>query len=89
MSDEKYTYSTYAKVIHLGLAFFGVAAFLTCEPEEDGGDSLGYLLHSYLGLSLASMILIRILIGFTSSQILSFNDWSTFSKQQWKFALED
>jgi len=89
MSDEKYRYPTYAKVIHLGLVFFGVAAFLTGELAEDGGASLGYLLHSYLGLSLASMVLIRILIGFTSSQILSFKDWSPFSKQQWKFALED
>jgi cytochrome b561 len=89
MSDEKNIYPTYAKVIHLGLAFFGVTAFLTGELAEDGGDSLGYLLHSYLGLSLASMVLIRILIGFTSSQILSFKDWSPISKQQWKFALED
>lgn len=89
MSDEKYTYPTYAKVIHLGLAFFGVAAFLTGELAEDGGAYLGYLLHSYLGLSLASMVLIRILIGVTSSQILSFKDWSPFSKPQWKFALED
>lgn len=89
MSDEKTIYPTYAKVIHLGLAFFGVAAFLTGELAEDGGASLGYLLHSYLGLSLASIVLIRILIGFTSSQILSFKGWSPFSKQQWTFALED
>jgi cytochrome b len=89
MSDEKTIYPTYVKVIHLGLAFFGVAAFLTGELAEDGGASLGYLSHSYLGLSLASIVLIRILIGFTSSQILSFKGWSPFSKQQWTFALED
>ena len=89
MSDEKYIYPTYAKLIHLGLAFFGVAAFLTGELAEDGGASTGYLLHSYLGLSLACMVVIRILIGLTPSQALSFNDWSPFSKQQWKFALED
>ena len=89
MSDEKTIYPTYAKVIHLGLAFLGIAAFLTGELAEDGGASLGYLLHSYLGLSLASIVFIRILMGFTSSQILSFKGWSPFSKQQWKFALED
>ena len=89
MSDEKYTYPTYATLIHLGLALFGVAAFLTGELAEDGGDSTGYLLHSYFGLSLASMMLIRILIGFTSSEALSFKDCSPFSKQQWKFAFED
>jgi hypothetical protein len=42
-----------------------------------------------LGLSLASIILIRIFIGFTSSQMLFFKGWSPFSKQQWKLALED
>lgn len=89
MSDEKTIYPTYAKVIHLGLAFFGLAAFFTGELAEDGGVYLGYLLHSYLGLSLASIVLIRILMGFTSSQILSFKGWSSFFKQQWKFALED
>jgi cytochrome b561 len=89
MSDKKTIYPTYAKVIHLGLAFFGLAAFFTGELAEDGGVYLGYLLHSYLGLSLASIVLIRILMGFTSSQILSFKGWSPFFKQQWKFALED
>lgn len=89
MSDEKYIYPTYAKVIHLGLSFFGVAAFLTGELADDGNASVGYLLHSYLGLSLASMVLIRLLIGFTSAPILSFNYWSPFSKQQWTLALDD
>lgn len=89
MSDEKYIYPTYAKLIHLGLAFFGVAAFLTGELAEDGGASMGYLLHSYLGLSLAFVICLRVLIGFTPSHALSFKGWSPFSKQQWKFALED
>jgi cytochrome b561 len=89
MNDEKFIYPTYAKLIHLGLAFFGIAAFLTGELAEDGGASIGYLIHSYLGLSLAFIIFIRIFIGFTSTQVLSFKDWSPFSKQQWKFALED
>jgi cytochrome b561 len=89
MNDEKYIYPTYAKLIHLGLAFFGIAAFLTGELAEDGGGSTGYLLHSYLGISLAFMMLVRIFIGFTPSQALSFKGWSPFSKQQWKLALED
>ncbi len=89
MSDEKYIYPTYAKFIHLGLALFGIAAYLTGELAEDGGASTGYLLHSYLGLSLACMMLIRIFIGFTPSQALSFKGWSPFSKQQWKSALKD
>lgn len=87
--NDQYSYPTYAKVIHLGMAFFGVFAFLTGEFAEDGITSNGYLLHSYLGLSLASIMLIRIVIGFTHSKSLSFKEWSPFSKYQWQCAIED
>ncbi|PKH86934.1 cytochrome b/b6 domain-containing protein [Colwellia sp. Bg11-28] len=88
MSDQS-AYPTYAKLIHLGIAFFGVFAFLTGESAEDGITSNGYLLHSYLGLSLASIMLIRVAMGFTKSQALSFKAWSPFSKQQRQYAIED
>lgn len=84
-----YNYPAYAKIIHLGLAIFGIAAYLTAELAEDGNTSLGYLLHAYLGLSLASFIAIRIIIGFFSSGTLSFRGWSPFSRQQWQLALLD
>lgn len=89
MNDEKYTYPAYVRIIHLGLALFGITAFLTGELAEDGGASIGYLLHSYLGLSLACMMFLRILVGFTSTKALSFKGRAPFSKQQWVFALED
>jgi len=88
-SAHDYTYPTYAKIIHLGLAIFGVAAYLTAELAEDGNTSLGYLLHAYLGLSLATFIVIRIIIGAFSSSTLSFRGWSLFSRNQWKLALLD
>ncbi|PKG85661.1 cytochrome B [Colwellia sp. 75C3] len=88
MSDQ-YAYPTYAKLIHLGMAFFGVFAFLTSEFAEDGITSNGYLLHSYLGLSLAGIMLIRVAMGFTHSPALSFKAWSPFSKQQRQYAIED
>ncbi len=36
-----YTYPAYAKIIHLGLAIFGIAAYMTAEFAEDGDTSLG------------------------------------------------
>ncbi len=89
MSEQTYTYPIYAKFIHLGLAAFGIAAFLTGELAEDGATSQGYLLHAYLGLSLTAFILTRIFIGLTSSEALSFKQWSPFSRRQWRLALED
>lgn len=84
-----YNYPTYAKIIHLGLAIFGIAAYLTAELAEDGSTNFGYLLHAYLGLSLTSFIVIRIIIGAFSSNTLSFKSWSPFSRQQWQLALLD
>ncbi len=87
--NEQYSYPRYAKLIHLCIALFGVAAFLTGELAEDGFSSYGYMLHSYLGLSLADTMFLRILVGLTYSKSLSFKKWQPFSRQQWRFVFED
>ena len=89
MTEHNYTYPTYAKILHLGLAGFGIAAFLTGEFAEDGNNSFGYLLHAYLGLSLAFFMLLRIIPGLSSSEAMSFSAWSLFSRRQWSFVLQD
>jgi len=89
MNEHKYSYPIYAKIIHLGIAVFGITAFLTGELAENGGASQGYLLHAYLGLSLAAFMLMRIFIGLTPFEALSFKGWSPFSRLQWRLALED
>jgi len=89
MNTHNYSYPTYAKFIHLGIAIFGILAFLTGELADDGHTSSGYLLHAYLGLALTATMLIRIGSGFTSAPALTFKGWSPFSKQQWQLALED
>lgn len=89
MTHQDYSYPWYAKVLHLGMAGFGIAAFLTGELAEDGVNSLGYLLHAYLGLSLASFMLLRVLRGLLGSGPLRFSDWSPFSSGQWQMAVAD
>jgi cytochrome b561 len=89
MKPQDYSYPWYAKVLHLGMAGFGITAFLTGEFAEDGSNSLGYLLHAYLGLSLATFVLLRVLRGFIGSSPLRFSDWSPFSRDQWKMAIQD
>jgi cytochrome b561 len=74
--------------LHLGLAVFGIGAFLSGElAEHDQGT--GYWLHAYLGLSLSALIAGRIVLGFTTNTPLSFKGWSPFSRRQWQLALED
>lgn len=89
MTVENYSYPGYAKVLHVGMAVFGITAFLTGELAEDGAASLGYLLHAYLGLSLGLFMLLRMLPGVAPRGPLRFADWSPFTRRQWELARED
>jgi len=89
MTAQDYSYPWYAKVLHMGMAGFGITAFLTGEFAEDGANTLGYLLHAYLGLSLAAFVLMRVLRGLIGSGPLRFSDWSPLSRSQWTKARQD
>jgi cytochrome b561 len=89
VENQVYSYPLYAKLLHLGMAGFGIAAFLTGESAENGSNSQGYLLHAYLGLSLAAFVLLRVLRGFVGSGPLRFSDWSPLSRDQRKMAIQD
>lgn len=79
---------TLIKALHLGFVAFGITAWLTAEGAEDGG-SAGYLLHSYLGFSLAFIMLLRVLSGLTGGEPLAFAGWSPLRPSQWRLAGQD
>lgn len=89
MDSRDVTYSWPTRLIHIGLATFGIAAYFTVEGAEDGGDSFGYLLHAYLGLSVATFVLLRLMRGFAGPAQMRFSSWSPFSARQWRRAAED
>ncbi|UCB55608.1 MAG: cytochrome b/b6 domain-containing protein [Thiotrichales bacterium] len=89
MSGENYVYPQYAKIMHAGMAIFGVTAFLSGELAEHGSNSPGYLVHAYLGLSLALFVALRVIAGAGSSGPMRFSGWSPFAPRQWKLAIED
>lgn len=82
-----YTYPASARAIHLGMAVFGIAAYATSELAEEG--SGGYLIHAYLGLSLAAFMLARLVGGLSGRGALTFSGWSPFSPRQWSLAWDD
>jgi cytochrome b561 len=89
MTNHDYSFPLPAKILHSGMAIFGITAYLSAELAEDGSDSLGYYLHAYLGLSLTAFILLRIFRGFTGAEPMRFSGWSPFSSRQWSLALQD
>jgi cytochrome b561 len=89
MANHGYTFPLSAKILHAGMAIFGITAYLTAEFAEDGAGTSGYYLHAYLGLSLAAFILLRIIRGFTDPGPMRFSTWSPFSSRQWSLAIQD
>lgn len=89
MANHDYTFPLYAKILHSGMAIFGITAYLSAELAEHGFGSSGYYLHAYLGLSLTAFTVMRIFRGFTGSGPMRFAGWSPFSPQQWALALQD
>jgi cytochrome b561 len=89
MASRDYIYPLYARALHFGMAAFGIAAFLTAEGAENGGNSSAYLLHAYLGLSLTTFVLLRLVRGVVGSGPLRFSGWSPFSRRQWMLAFQD
>lgn len=86
---KDYTYPLYSRYLHVGLAVAGIAAYLTAESAGGGSATSSYLLHAYLGLSLAVFIMTRLLIGLAGPKDLRFASWSPFSARQWRMAVED
>lgn len=87
MKNTDYRYSIPTKFIHMGLALFGIFAYLTAEGAESGEAGFGYLLHAYLGLTLMAFILLRVISGYTGK--MRFSSWSPFSRTQWLLAITD
>jgi cytochrome b len=89
MNTINYSYSLPAKLIHMGLAAFGIFAYLTAEGAEHSDGGIGYQLHAYLGLTLMAFVLMRIAGGFSGSTRMRFSSWSPFSRLQWTQSIDD
>ena len=89
MNAFVYTYPFYAKLIHAGMAIFGITSFLTGELAESGDGSTGFYIHAYLGLTLSFFIIMRLATGIGGSEKMRFSSWSPLSAVQWKLAIED
>ena len=89
MASHDYSFPLSAKILHGGMAIFGVTAYLSAELAENGSSSSGYYLHAYLGLSLTAFILLRIFRGISGPEPMRFSGWSPLSSRQWSLALRD
>ena len=74
MKKHRSNFPIWIKWTHLGLAFFGITAYLTGELAEYS-NSYGYLLHAYLGMTLLLFLASRFLYGFLGQNVYRFSNW--------------
>ncbi len=82
-------YRGWERLLHLGIAGFGITAFLSGELAEDGPGSGSWLLHAWLGLSLGICLLLRLAEGLVGREPMRFSSWSPFNRRQWALAADD
>ncbi|MDH5533965.1 MAG: cytochrome b/b6 domain-containing protein [Betaproteobacteria bacterium] len=78
---------TGSRLIHLALAVGGIGAVATGELAEDAG--FGASLHTWLGITLAAALALRILWGVIGPLHARFSYWVPYSTARLKLAGED
>ena len=78
-----------ARVIHLGLTLFGISAWATGFLADDYKrvEHLGFSIHSWLGISFAFFLILRIGYGFCGSGRLQFSKWVPYTKDRLRAGL--
>jgi cytochrome b len=79
------------RILHLGLAIFGIAAWWTGEDSNDyaQADHGGYTLHLWLGLAMALFVALRLLWGFVGPAPARFAAWLPWNAARLRPAVED
>ncbi len=82
-------YTGWEKLIHGGLAVFGVVAYLTAEGADGERASFGYLLHAYLGFTVAAFVAARLVSGTFGRKEMRFAYWWPFSTAAFRLVVQD
>lgn len=80
-----------SRVIHLGLTVFGISAWATGFLADDYKrlEHLGFSIHSWLGISFAFFLLLRIGYGFWGPDDYQFAKWVPYTRDRLRAVLED
>jgi cytochrome b len=79
------------RLIHLGLMFFALAAWITSgwAEEYEHAKHVGFTVHSWLGMGLATFIGLRLIYGLVGPANVRFSQWVPYTKAKLRFVWED
>ena len=88
---EKHDLDHFTRIIHLGLMFCGILAYLVSgwAGEYESPKHFGYTLHSWLGIGLASFIALRLIYGLVGPASARFTQWVPYTKERLLLVWED
>jgi cytochrome b len=80
-----------SRVIHLGLTMFGISAWATGFLADDYKrlEHLGFSIHSWLGISFAFFLILRIGYGFWGPDDYQFTKWVPYTMDRLRAVMED
>lgn len=78
-------------IIHLGIMVLGIAAWLTGEGADDYKkiEHSGFTLHSWIGIGLTTLVLIRLLLGLFGPSSMRFSQWMPYTAERLRLAGDD
>jgi cytochrome b len=90
-SDERHDLDRITRGIHLGLAAFGLLAWLSGLFADDYKrlHHLGFSIHKWLGLSLSFFVACRVGYGFCGPREARFSHWVPYTPERLKMVWED
>ncbi len=94
LSKDKFTEEgpdNFIRICHLFMLLFGIAAVLTGDMAGDYKkvEHLGFMIHGWAGMGLASFVLIYIAYGIAGPADSRFSKWVPFNRERIKLVKED
>lgn len=84
------------RILHLGLAVFGIWAWLTGAGWIGAGaadyerpDHFWYIQHRWVGITFTAFLLARILWGFVGPANVRFANWVPWTRERLRWVVED
>ena len=94
-SSKKYVgihaLSRTAILVHFGLAVVGIAALCSGLFADDYKNIAhwGFSFHRWIGISTASIVLLRVLLGVVGPYDLRFSNWVPYTRERFSYVKED
>ena len=90
-SQNREEFDNFTKILHLGMAVFGILSWATGDFADDYKKTagLGFYIHGVIGTGATFFIVIRLLYGIVGPKSVRFMAWVPFTGERIGYVLAD